>query len=89
MGYIAPITNYQYEQYAERTVMKRYNPYQFVPISTIKAPVNPREYDEQNETAFFRRRSHKMTPPIKPSEKVIEQIYSEVTGTGSLYNESV
>ncbi|WP_205414215.1 hypothetical protein, partial [Serratia marcescens] len=42
-GYIAPVTNYQYDQYAERVIGEKYDPYRFVPTSTIKATVNPRE----------------------------------------------
>jgi len=89
MGYIAPITNYQYQQYAERVISKRYNPYQFVPISTIKALINPEVFDDHNEKPFINKPTQKITVKIKPEEKTIEKIYSEITGIGSLYNEFV
>ncbi|WP_102271787.1 hypothetical protein [Cytobacillus massiliigabonensis] len=95
MGYIAPVTNYQYSQYAERVISKGYDPYRFVPINRIKPSTNPRENDHPtlNEEIFPIKRS-KMVPDQIPSKSLlmkerIEKLQSQLTGKGIFYNESV
>ncbi|MGP7817236.1 hypothetical protein [Niallia sp. 01092] len=54
MGYILPITNYQYEQYTLREIGKKTNPYKQQEISRI-FPINNRlqkETKDANENIF-------------------------------------
>lgn len=95
MGYIAPVTNYQYSQYAERVISKGYDPYRFVPINRIKPSANPREYDQPLPNG--------QTHPIKKSKMSqeqslsrivnkngrLEKLQSDLTGKGMFFNESV
>ena len=87
LGYIAPVNNYQYQHYAERVVSKRYNPYQFVPISTIKPLGNPREFSHHDQQSHLSGSSHKTFHQIKQKAQSQETIYSEITGVGCFYNE--
>lgn len=90
MGYIAPVPNYQYSQYAERDVIHKYDPFRFVPIDPTKA------ISHGKHSVLLKRESrtemtHKYSAEIKKvkSKKVIDRVYSEVTGKGALFNESV
>ena len=90
MGYIAPVPNYQYSQYADREAIRKYDPFRFVPIDPTKAIVNG------NHSSRLKRESRtkmndKYSAEIKKikNKKVIDRIYSEVTGKGALFNESV
>lgn len=92
MGYIAPVTNYQYDQYAERVIIKKYDPYHFVPISTIKPPVNPREnfqHDLQPNTYnTMNLKKHQEKEKNKIIEKLcIAKLYGEITGIGRYYSD--
>ena len=87
LGYIAPVNNYQYQQYAERVLSKRYNPYQFVPIRTIKPLGNPREFNYHDQQSHLSGSSQKTSPQMKQKEQSHETIYSEITGVGRFYNE--
>ncbi|MFO1445578.1 hypothetical protein KDN24_20745 [Bacillus sp. Bva_UNVM-123] len=89
MGYIAPVTNYQYQQYTERVISKRYDPYRFVPISTIKPPVNPREYIRDEQKSFLSKPHQNNNFRNQQRNHFVENIYSEITGIGRFYNESV
>ncbi|KOP81771.1 hypothetical protein ACFFHH_17745 [Cytobacillus solani] len=95
MGYIAPITNYQYSQYVERVISKGYDPYRFVPINRIKPTTNPREYDHPTlngqilpikRTKMVQEQIHSKSVHKKEQ---IEKLQSQLTGKGIYYNESV
>lgn len=87
MGYIAPVNNYQYDQYAERVISKRYNPYHFVPIGKIKPLGNPRENNHHEQPFHLRNTSEGKINQPKRKIQSHEKIYSEMTGVGRLYNE--
>ncbi len=87
LGYIAPVNNYQYQQYAERVGSKRYNPYQFVPISTIKPLGNPREFSHQEQPFHHSNSSQETIHQMKQIKPSHEKIFSEITGVGKFYNE--
>lgn len=89
LGYIAPVNNFQYQQYAERVASKRYNPYHFVPISTIKPLENPREFTHQEQQFHLGSSSQETNRKINPKKQSIEKIYSEITGIGRFYNEYI
>ncbi|MED3551592.1 hypothetical protein [Cytobacillus praedii] len=95
MGYIAPVTNYQYSQYAERVISKGYDPYRFVPINRIKPSTNPREYDHpilNGKTHPIKRSKMSQEQSIssgKNKNERLEKLQSQLTGKGIFYNESV
>ncbi|WP_077211223.1 hypothetical protein [Bacillus dakarensis] len=91
MGYIAPVPNYQYSQYAEREVNQKYDPFRFVPIDPTKALSNGNHSIMLKREESRTKTNHKNKAGIKKvkTQKVIDKIYSEVTGKGALFNESV
>ena len=95
MGYIAPVTNYQYSQYAERVNSQGYDPYRFVPINRIKPSTNPREYDHpilNGQTHPIKRSKMSQEQSIssgKNKNERLEKLQSQLTGKGIFYNESV
>lgn len=95
MGYIAPVTNYQYSQYAERVISKGYDPYRFVPINRIKPSTNPREYNQptlERQTLAIKKSKivqEKLDDRSTYRKDRIEKLQSLLTGKGIFYNESV
>lgn len=95
MGYIAPVTNYQYNQYAERVISKGYDPYRFVPINRIKPSTNPREYNQpilEAQTLAIKKSKivqEKLDDRSANRKDRIEKLQSLLTGKGIFYNESV
>ena len=86
VGYIAPVTKYQYHQYAERDMIKRYDPYQFVPIKPIKPAVNPPEYQPQKLQANFQNFKKTSGKNQQVSHVKKDKLLSEITGKGMLYS---
>jgi len=99
MGYIAPVNNYQYQQYAERVTMKDYNPYYLTPVNRI-TPYDQTNKDfqdrlerelnmlDQKEEDIQMRRSESSfdqssIPSIPP------HIIPKYTGKGRHFNESI
>ncbi|MBU8877496.1 hypothetical protein BGM26_00650 [Bacillus sp. FJAT-29790] len=92
MGYIAPITNYQYNQYAEREIGNVYDPYRFVPVSRIKPSINPPKEEQPNLLLNLGRpiNSKKgINRDNRNNRNQIEKLYSEITGKGCNYNECI
>ena len=92
MGYIAPITNFQYMQYAERVIGKRYDPYRFVPIANIKPSVNPEGGDQSNlldqPLLYDRSKRYQVVKQLNDINKEgIEKVCSEITGKGRYFSE--
>ena len=85
MGYILPVTSYQYSQYAERDVKNNYDPFKFVSVNPTMSIWSGKEKQTQiraNMKKFVREKHLK-------NKKVVEEIYSEITGKGMYFNESV
>ncbi|MBP2241205.1 hypothetical protein J2Z40_001767 [Cytobacillus eiseniae] len=87
MGYIAPVTNYQYTQYAERVISKRYDPYRFVPIDRIKHLANRQDFN--HPFLFKDPNPHQESKVSKKmyKEQPTDKIYSEITGKGRYFSE--
>lgn len=93
MGYILPVTNYQYIQYAEREFRIKYDPYRFVPVNKMTAPSNSKEYKHplpldirknMDKTITFQRLEH--TEHIR---KKADKAYGKLTGKGLYFSECV
>lgn len=86
MGYIIPVNQYQYSQYADREVIKRYDPYRFVPIKPIKPPVNPPDLQQHRPIPIHNfKKTVRKNPQIQ--HKKVERLYGELTGKGLLYSD--
>ncbi|SFA78245.1 MULTISPECIES: hypothetical protein [unclassified Bacillus (in: firmicutes)] len=93
MGYIIPVTQYQYMQYHNREIGTTTVPLHTYKIERVRVvngeePTQDHESSSQErlQTAPLRARS-----PYKKmlNERLIEKVYSEITGKGNLYSKSV
>lgn len=80
MGYILPINNEQYNQYVHRTTTYKTNFMRLHQVNPVSLNNNQRTYDLHQ----VERKS--MT---KKQSQYIENIRSQYTGKGLLYNESI
>ncbi|WNS76898.1 hypothetical protein RRV45_07900 [Bacillus sp. DTU_2020_1000418_1_SI_GHA_SEK_038] len=87
MGYIIPVNHYQYSQYAEREVIKRYDPYRFVPIKRIKPSINPPERQHPQEPTLTQTNKKMSRMNQKVSHQKMDRLYGEITGKGLLYSD--
>lgn len=88
MGYIAPVTNYQYMQYAERESIETYNPFHITPIARTKPILNT---SRNGSTLKWEgeEKARKINRPSQVRSEIAEEIYSDITGKGKYFNEYV
>ncbi|WP_099364871.1 hypothetical protein [Fredinandcohnia onubensis] len=80
MGYILPINNEQYNQYVHRTTTYKTNLMRLHQVNPVSLNNNQRTYDlHQTERKAM----------TKKQSQYIENIRSQYTGKGLLYNESI
>ncbi|MFD1778266.1 hypothetical protein ACFSFW_06265 [Fredinandcohnia salidurans] len=80
MGYILPINNEQYNQYVHRTTTYKTNLMRLHQVNPVSLNNNQRTYDlHQVERKAM----------TKKQSQYIENIRSQYTGKGLLYNESI
>lgn len=92
MGYILPINQTQYSQYAERVNGNPYDPYQFVRAATVKRAENERESFWYTQQQFSNSKNRGDLPVVMKEEipnEIIEQTYAELTGKGKYINEVI
>ncbi|WP_227395740.1 hypothetical protein [Jeotgalibacillus aurantiacus] len=95
MGYIAPVNNYQYQQYAERVNMKDYDPYQLTPVYRVQPYRRAnRDFEDQLERQMNRsEQSEEMTRrkelPLYHSAPIPPHLIPKYTGKGQHFNESI
>lgn len=90
MGYILPVPFYQYQDYQQRVIPKKQNPYYIE--RPYKVILNSSHKNIENQEDYFKYNSRsaelhmtKQTHKARNNEK----IYSELTGKGKHFNESV
>lgn len=93
MGYILPVTNFQYMQYAERENGTDYDPFHIGKISRIKKedPVDSK-FDQALSRMQKAATDHPMTDRIykkRVNPVLVSQTYADVTGKGKHYSESI
>ncbi|WP_121609526.1 hypothetical protein [Mesobacillus foraminis] len=91
MGYILPVTNYQYKQYAERETMVDSNPVPLTHVARIpriKAVESTRE-QEYEVPKRKQNPQHYRNSKVKMSDESVERVYSEVTGKGWFFSETI
>ncbi len=80
MGYILPINNEQYTQYVHRTTIYKTNQIKLNPVNPMSLNMN----QQMHGLNHVERKA--MT---KKQSQYIENIRSQYTGKGLLYNESI
>jgi hypothetical protein len=94
MGYILPVTNYQYIQYAEREVRTEYDPFHIGRISRIRkedpvekgqdyAIAKTQSSPADNYISMNRIYKNSVNPVL------VSKTYAEITGKGKHYSESI
>lgn len=91
MGYIAPVTNYQYNQYAERELNNDYDPYHFKAIMRTGPTVNERLQQSSSKTISNKKtlKREKVALEKVKNHLIVDAIYGELTGKGQHFNEMV
>ncbi|KIL47438.1 hypothetical protein [Jeotgalibacillus campisalis] len=96
MGYIAPVNNYQYQQYAERDAIKGYDPFYLTPVQKISPYRTSSEELEGQPTKekdqySFRAVNEDNVNKSNTSDSsfVTLHLIPKYTGKGRLFNESV
>ncbi|WP_080847082.1 hypothetical protein [Cytobacillus gottheilii] len=89
MGYILPINHTQYQQYAERDLKVKPDPFRFQRVERVHNHLETFNDNENlgRQEVVLTPKSEKSINPV-PHEKV-ERLYSEITGKGRLFNEVV
>lgn len=92
VGYIAPVNHYQYAQYHNREIGLKYDPFKVIPIERIQPIEKRTEVSGKEEASIlftFWGISGVNGEEKGYKRKRIEKVYSEMTGKGRLFNESV
>ncbi|MGD7045310.1 hypothetical protein [Jeotgalibacillus proteolyticus] len=96
MGYIAPVNNYQYQQYAERDVIKDYDPFYLTPVQRVSPYRSSAEESESPQTKdkeLHENRTLNKTggETFSASDKkfLSMHVIPKYTGKGRLFNASV
>ncbi|SIS47897.1 hypothetical protein [Salimicrobium flavidum] len=101
MGYILPINNYQYQDYQNRVVQREHSPtglenvWKVMLDQKVKERRQMREedrleYQQLTDLMYTPSTVHKVNKQSKsvPSH-VQEKVYSDVTGKGAFFSESI
>ncbi|KON89392.1 hypothetical protein AF332_22980 [Sporosarcina globispora] len=94
MGYILPVTSYQYNQYAEREIGTKYDPFRFVPVAKISAQSNSKDFRHELPLDIQRRltRSNlqqRVDIQKQSTRKKAEKTFGELTGNGLYISEYI
>ncbi|MFC7062820.1 hypothetical protein [Halobacillus seohaensis] len=98
MGYVLPVTNYQYQDYHKRVTPDQRSPFILDPVFKVtldhklKEHYNPRE-QKQKGSQHLRKNLHTpQTMYYKKQEDLTEDeqsAYSKITGKGQRFSESI
>lgn len=98
MGYIAPVNNHQYQQYAERLTMKGYDPYYLTPVNRI-TPFRrsneefqdhlERELDSVDEREEKKQNRVTRCINLASNPSIPPHIIPKFTGKGQYFNQSI
>ncbi|PLR78792.1 hypothetical protein CU633_03080 [Bacillus sp. V3-13] len=91
MGYILPVTNYQYSQYAERDIGVHHDPFKLIPVAKMNKL--DKAYRTHEHIAVPPRKIADMSftpvPKVKRNEEIIDRTYAELSGKGRNFNKIV
>ena len=95
MGYISPVTQYEYLQYATRTVeaekVAKNTVFRFKPVQPVKFHQRDEQQDSLNESVDmdnFQFQSNHRYKNFIPTE-IVKKTVTDVTGIGQFINESI
>lgn len=92
MAYIPPVSNNQYEQYAEREIKKNYDPFHVGPINRANpAAGNNNTNVTLSKGTSLKKSIKKKRTSIKRAvnHSVSDKAISEITGKGRNFNDSI
>ncbi|MFB1050108.1 hypothetical protein [Paraliobacillus sp. JSM ZJ581] len=94
MGYVLPVTNYQYYNYHTRVTLPERDPYpieQLYPIQLDMAYQKETENEkiDISELSNYHKKNSLGKTPTSHNVKVTEGIYTNLTGTGRYFNKVV
>lgn len=101
MGYIAPVNHYQYKDYQQRTVKTERSPYSLEGVfkatldSKLEEDHQPREqdridYQDMTDKSLYTPKHIHVTQSVNQSSLMAKgKIYSDLTGKGKNFSESV
>lgn len=90
MAYIPPISNNQYEQYAEREMKKDMNPFHIGHITRTNAAAGQPNATLSRGMTLKKTMKKKRSSILRVKQnRVNEATLSEVTGKGRYFNESI
>ncbi|ESU32682.1 hypothetical protein G3A_10085 [Bacillus sp. 17376] len=87
MGYILPVTNYQYIQYAEREIGTDYDPFQINEIARIRKEDPVEQGQEQWEQAGGSMPKRKNQQPVAKMQLAVSEI--SFSNTNRVYKKKV
>ncbi|MFZ3577932.1 hypothetical protein [Virgibacillus sp. DJP39] len=87
MGYILPITHYQYQDYQNRVIKDKQNPYYIEKAYKVVLDNASREMEE--DTQANGNNSETAYETVQSTNPEIEKFYSELTGKGQHFSESI
>ncbi|UOQ43409.1 hypothetical protein MUN89_15990 [Halobacillus salinarum] len=98
MGYILPITHFQYNDYQQRNVRKERSPFELNQV--FKATLDSKLTDQYKKREEDRKQFQELSPALytphhvhmasqkqQPEQK--EQVFSRLTGKGRNFSESI
>ncbi|PLR97582.1 hypothetical protein [Bacillus sp. T33-2] len=89
MGYILPVTNYQYMQYAERETGVDYDPFPLTRITSIRKQ-DPVQQGESLAGAVQQYSAVRPKSSIKRvSHRIVERTFAEMTGKGKNFSQTI
>ncbi|GLB58943.1 hypothetical protein [Cytobacillus sp. NCCP-133] len=94
MGYILPVRNYQNNQYAEREIGNKYDPFCFVPVNRIAASANGKEFRQElplgTQKNLVKTTSNQRQDYTKHINRLkADKTYGEMTGKGRYFSECI
>ncbi|MFG6115611.1 hypothetical protein ACGTN9_10500 [Halobacillus sp. MO56] len=90
MGYILPVPMYQYDDYQERTVKQKESPFQYANVHKVtldNRQLQMRNTDKVDKKAFHKKK--KLHAPDDIHAAYSEKVYSDLTGKGRHFSETI
>ncbi|WP_430787637.1 hypothetical protein VBD025_16985 [Virgibacillus flavescens] len=91
MGYILPITHYQYQDYQNRVTQKEQDPYHIEKPYKVILDTKSREMEDEDHTQKDDQssKSNFFYKPMNTDNNKNEKVISKITGKGQHFSESI
>lgn len=90
MGYILPVSMYQYDDYQERTIKPKESPFHYANVH--KVTLDNRQLQMRNNDKIGKKvlnKNSKLHAPDDIHAAYSEKVYSELTGKGRHFSETI